>query len=109
MKKSFAETLKEIRFGELSEELNKEMSKVVLAVENTGKTGELTITLKLKPSGSGALEVIDIVKSKIPELAKDSSLFFISPEGNLVRNNPRQMDLEERAPIKLIEKEQAHG
>lgn len=109
MKRPFTETLKDIRFGELSEELNEAINKVVLAVEDTGKVGELTLTLKLKPSSSGAIEVIDTVKSKIPELPKDSSLFFITTEGNLVRNNPRQMELQERAPIKLVEKEQAHG
>lgn len=109
MKRPFTEILKDLRFGELSEQLNEEINKVVLAVENTGKVGELILTLKLKPSSSGAIEVIDSVKSKVPELQKDSSLFFVTTEGNLVRNNPRQMELQEKPVIKLVDKEQAHG
>lgn len=89
----FSDVLRDMRFGETLDEISTEFNKLVTAVESTGKAGELTFKVKLKPSSSGAIEVIDDIKSKIPQLAKGTSLFFATPEGNLVRNNPRQDDL----------------
>ena len=33
------------------------------------------------------------VKVKEPTLSRGTSLFFLTPEGNLTRRNPRQQDL----------------
>lgn len=87
------DVIRDIRFGELLDEFSDELNTVVTAVESTGKPGSITLTLKFKPSSSGAIEVTDDVKTKIPMLAKGSSLFFATPEGNLVRDNPRQKQL----------------
>lgn len=89
----FTDVMRDMRFGETLDEISEEFNKLVSAVENTGKQGELTFKVKLKPSSSGAIEVIDDITSKIPKLARGTSLFFATPEGNLVRNNPRQDDL----------------
>ena len=93
MSKPFDHTLRELRFGECLDELSAEMSKLVAAVGNTGKAGSVTLTIKLKPAGGGSVEVADDIKSKIPTLPKGSSIFFATPENNLVRNDPRQPDL----------------
>lgn len=89
----FTDVMRDMRFGETLDEISKKFNELVTAVESTGKQGELIFKVKLKPSSSGAIEVIDEIKSKVPELAKGSSLFFATPEGNLVRNNPRQDEL----------------
>lgn len=89
----FTDVMRDMRFGETLDEISEEFNKLVTAVESTGKQGELTFKVKLKPSSSGAIEVIDDISSKIPKLPKGTSLFFATPEGNLVRNNPRQDDL----------------
>lgn len=87
------DVLRDLRFGEALDEASDAFNALVQAVESTGKAGELTITLKLKPSTAGAIEVTDDIKAKVPKLAKGSSLFFATPEGNLVKNDPRQMSL----------------
>lgn len=94
MNRPFDHTLREIRFGECLDELTKEIGTLVAAVNNTGKAGSITLTIKLKPVGGGAIEVSDDIKAKIPLLPKGSSVFFATPENNLVRNDPRQPQLE---------------
>lgn len=93
MNRPFDHTLREIRFGECLDELTAEIGKLVAAVGDTGKAGQITLTIKLKPVGGGAIEVTDDIKAKIPTLPKGSSVFFATPENNLVRNDPRQPEL----------------
>ena len=92
MNRPFDHTLREIRFGECLDELTAELGKLVAAVSNTGKAGSLTLTIKMKPVGA-AIEITDDIKDKVPALSKGTSLFFATPENNLVRNDPRQPDL----------------
>lgn len=89
----FTDVIRDLRFGETLDEISAEFNNLVTAVEKTGKVGELTFKVKVKPSAAGAIEVIDDIKTKLPQLAKGTSLFFATPEGNLVRNNPRQDEL----------------
>lgn len=93
MTKPFDHTLREIRYGEALDELSVTMAELVSAVSNTQKTGSITLTIKLKPAGGGTIEVIDDIKAKIPTLPKGTSIFFATPDNNLVRNDPRQPDL----------------
>lgn len=108
----FTDVLRDMRFGETLDELSEEFNKLVAAVDNTGKAGSLTLTIKLKPSTAGAIEVLDDIKAKAPQLSKGSSLFFPTVECNLVRNDPRQAEIpglkEVAANTKPI-KEVAHG
>lgn len=89
----FTDVLRDMRFGETLDELSDEFNKLVNSVENTGRAGEMTLQIKLKPSTAGAIEVTDLIKVKLPAPLKGSSLFFATPEGNLVRNDPRQKEI----------------
>jgi len=89
----FTDVLRDMRFGETIEELGIEFNKLVQAVEDTGRGGEMTLSIKLKPSTAGAIELTDVVKVKLPPPQKGTSLFFATPEGNLVRNDPRQKEI----------------
>jgi hypothetical protein len=91
--RSILDVLRDQRYGELHDELSNAMNELVKSVENTQKAGSLTLTLKIKPSTAGALELSDEIKLKKPELPKGASLFFATPEGNLTRNDPRQQAL----------------
>lgn len=108
----FTDVLRDIRFGVALDELSEEFNRLVAAVDNTSKPGELTLTIKLKPSTAGAIELTDQIKTKLPQLPKGSSLFFPTVEGNLVRNDPRQQEipgLKEVPAVKQELKEVAHG
>jgi hypothetical protein len=103
---------REIRYGEFLDEASDKFNALVTAVESTGKAGSMTITIKLKPSAAGAIELTDEVKAKLPELARGTSLFFGTPEGNLQRNNPKQRELpnlQVATPVLQPIKDAAHG
>lgn len=91
--KPFTDTLNALRFGTLSEELTKELVALTQACIETHKAGEITLTLKLKPGKGGHLEVIDDIKVKKPRFERGSTIMFPTPEGNLMREDPRQGEL----------------
>lgn len=95
MQKPFHQTLIELRKGGLNEEATEELRKLVEAVENTGKSGKLTLTISIKPLSktSGALEVKASVSTTVPRDEDDSEVFFSTPERNLSRRDERQRDL----------------
>lgn len=48
---------------------------------------------RYKPDGNGQMTIKADVKTKEPALSRGTSLFFLTPEGNLTRRDPRQQDL----------------
>lgn len=90
----FVDTLREIEFGTLLDELAVVQKEVVDAVMETNKGGEITIKLTYKPEGQGQITIGADIKQKAPKLARGKSLFFVTPERNLSRQNPRQQELE---------------
>lgn len=95
----FIDTLREVEFGHLLDELSDAQKEVVDAVSSTNKAGTITITLSYKPEGSGQLTIKADIKKKVPTLARGTSLFFMTPEGNLQREDPRQQKL----PLKSVD------
>ncbi|MCY1282779.1 hypothetical protein D9M68_341840 [compost metagenome] len=89
----FIDTLREIEAGGLLDELTEVQHALVDAIRLTGKGGELTIKLAYKPDGSGQMTIKADVKAKEPALARGTSLFFLTPEGNLTRRDPRQQEM----------------
>lgn len=91
--KTFAQVLDTLRFGTLGDELTKELRKLTESCADTGRAGELTIKIKLKPGKGGQLEVIDDYSVKLPKPERGTTLMFATPDGNLTRNDPRQLEL----------------
>lgn len=90
--------LMDLRGGVTLSELDEQLSKLVNAVCDTGKKGELTLKLLVRPAGSSdtrALILEDQVKVKLPELARGSSIFFADERSRLTRQDPRQMQLDD--------------
>lgn len=107
--KQFADVLQDLRYGTLHDELSDKLQEVVNACIDTGKVGSITLSIKLKPGKSGELEIIDTVKAQIPELEKGTSIMWATPEGNLQRQDPRQMTIDglksigkEDRPLKTV-------
>lgn len=90
----FSTLLQNIEGGRFEEEVAEELKSLLDQISYTGKAGEMTIKVKIKPkAGHGAVEVTGEVKSKLPNPEKLASVFFITPEGNLSRRDPRQREM----------------
>ncbi|CAB4158500.1 hypothetical protein UFOVP703_14 [uncultured Caudovirales phage] len=89
------DTLRLLQGGLFLDQCSDLFANVVRSVDDTGKTGKLTITLDVKKV-SGAISVTAKVTDKAPEKAPDADLFYATVEGNLSRNNPNQRELELR-------------
>jgi hypothetical protein len=94
-RRPFTDTLRDLRAGAALEELAEHMQKLVLAVSEVGKAGKLTLTIDVKPveKVGGAVSVHDTIKVTMPNDKGDGTVFFVTPEGNLSRNHPRQTEL----------------
>lgn len=91
----FATTINQVGHGDLAGQASDSLEKLVKSVRETGKSGEVTLTLKIKPRGrdAGQVEVTGTVKvsAPIPDVAP--SMFFATDKGELLRDNPAQRQL----------------
>lgn len=88
------DTLAKLRQGELVDELTTAMQKLVSVCADTGKKGSLTLKITLQPGKAGQIEIHDELVVKEPKQEKGTSIMFATPEGNLVRDDPRQKKFE---------------
>jgi len=93
-------TLCELRSGRTIAELSDQLAEVIEAVRRTGKAGQLTLRLLVKPFSKGKtdeevqpLAIEDSISTKLPQLERGVTLFFSDADGGLERNDPRQMSL----------------
>jgi hypothetical protein len=90
----FTDTVVALRFGTLNDDLTKALNELVTVCADTGKVGELKLTIKLKPGKGGQIEVFDDITVKAPKEEKGSSIMFATPDGNLQREDPRQLNID---------------
>jgi hypothetical protein len=89
----FLDLLREHRNGLTHDELTEALQEVVAAVAEERKAGKLVLTINIKPHGDGAVMVMDDVKVTKPRPTKGGALFFVTPENNLARQDPKQPNL----------------
>lgn len=97
----FAEWLKEQRSGLAASELSEKLAELVEAVTTHGKTGTLTLRIKVAPAGKvgmGTVFVSDDITLKAPEGERPDSIFFVDGDFGLIRNDPRQLSLRDELP-----------
>lgn len=90
----FADWLRDQSKGKTHDELSEALRDLVSRVIDTGKKGSLTLIVNVEPmpnSDGSALIVKDEIKLKLPEFARDASLFFADEDFNLRRTDPRQL------------------
>jgi len=89
------DVLRDIRKGRPVEEATNALADVVKAVDETGKEGSVTITLKIRSSKHGGPEktIIAEVKSKKPIADIAPAVFFSDVDGDLHRVDPRQEEM----------------
>lgn len=87
--------LREIRKGRAVDLASQRFAELIQAVDDTGKGGELTITLKVKPEKGGGSQktIIPIVKVKMPEADLAEAVFFSDSQGDLHRSDPSQREM----------------
>lgn len=95
MRRPFFETLRDVRGGAVLDELAEQMQQLVHAVQVCNASGTLTLTLEVKPmkGSTEAVVVSDTIKAKAPQIKSSGTVMFPTPEGNLSRQHPRQIDL----------------
>jgi hypothetical protein len=103
----FQETILQINNGATVTELSAALEKLVAAVRAAGKSGSITLTLKVAPAAKGSTDVLMVesqVRTKLPEPDRGISIFYATAENRLVRNDPRQQQL----PLRVVDIEQSH-
>lgn len=103
----FMDTLRDLEHGELLEQLGIDQRKVLEAVKKTNCKGSLTLKLSYKPVAEGQITLTGEISTSLPKQSRAQTLFFITDEDNLSRDNPRQHKLPlrdaatpEKTPIK---------
>ena len=95
--RAFTDTLRELRNGQTLDDLSERLNELVRDVRATGKSGELTLSIKVAPASKGDTDTLmlnDTIKVKAPDLDRASTLFFATVENNLSRQHPRQVAMD---------------
>jgi hypothetical protein len=93
MPRPFHETLHHIHGGVLLDDAAAALAELVLAVDATGKAGTLTIAIMLRKTTARTMAATGKVTLKKPAEPEIETLFFPTPEGNLLTEDPVQMKL----------------
>lgn len=93
--KPITTTLALLHGGAFIDEASDKLAELVKMVDETGKSGTMTISIGLKKAG-GAMQLDATIKAKIPEPKPDATLLWPTVEGNLVLDNPAQQKLDLR-------------
>jgi hypothetical protein len=90
--REFASFLLQHAKGRSHDELTRSLAEVVRAVVDTDKPGAITFTVKIKPAGNveGMVKVEDSITTKVPQLDRPATMFFVSDEGELSLDHPNQ-------------------
>lgn len=94
-------TLVVLNRGNFIIEAGRELQELTDAIIDTNQEGELSIKLKVKPSGwkdgrCNELEIRPIVDIKKPKHEQGKSVFFVTADNKLVRDDPNQMTIDEQ-------------
>lgn len=108
--RTFQQFLAEQRGGKLHDELTEALRQVTESCQGTERKAKLILEITVEPfknATGGVVTITDEVKLKLPSIERDSSLFFVTPEGNLTRDMPQR----ELPGVRSVERqeEKAHG
>ena len=89
----FSAVLHELGEGSTESELGEAFWDLLQRVQDTGKAGTLTLTIKVQGDGRGRVQVLDEVKLRLPEYNRPQTSFFIDKHGNASRRDPNQPEI----------------
>jgi len=90
----FAEFITDLDGGRVNQQLGEELRHIAEEVERTGQVGELNVKFKIKREGNMCAVTIES-KNKVPKDPMHGSLFYFGADGELHREDPRQLKLRE--------------
>lgn len=102
---SFTRVISDVRDGQLLEQCSNEFAQLIESVQETGKSGAFTLTLKVRPNGERAVAISSAIKTSVPKPSIGEAMFF-TQDGNLFRRDPRQTDIEDELAKKRREAEE---
>lgn len=95
----FSKTLSQLNRGELDDELTEVISNVIKAVRETRKQGTVTVSLRismLNTRTENQIKITPAVTCKIPELDREESIVFSTADGDVLFDDPNQVQIELR-------------
>lgn len=92
---SFASFLVQTNKGRTEREASEQFQRLIEAVRETGKAGTFTLRIDVKPQANteGVVTVTERVAVKAPQLERPGSIFFITANAGLSRNDPNQRSI----------------
>jgi hypothetical protein len=92
MSGNFIHAVSTLKKGKLIDQLDRELSELILAVDQRNGSGELTLKIKVsRAKGAASAQIIKAqVDTKLPQFADNGDLMFPTPEGRITRDNPDQ-------------------
>lgn len=90
--RDFQDILTDLDEGHVHEELTRVLRDVVVGVRDAQQTGEVTLKLKIVPEGRQFI-VNAAVTSKIPTRKPGITMFFADENGELRKDDPKQIPL----------------
>lgn len=92
---SFAAFLVQTNKGRTERKASQEFQRLIAAVQETGKAGSFTLRVDIKPQANtdGVVTVTEAVSVKAPQLERPASIFFITDNSGLTRNDPNQRSI----------------
>jgi hypothetical protein len=97
MTTAFSVLLQDLRDGRTHDEMSQKFAALVKEVEASGRSGTLTLTIKVSPSSRSQpvdkIIVSPTVKLTPPKPESGEDFFWLTEDSELSRNHPRQTDL----------------
>jgi hypothetical protein len=91
---NFNQLIAELHQGRTADEATRALKEIVEAVQETGNKGELVLKIKIEHNqGLDVLEFNGAVSAKRPSATYPSYMLYTTPEGNLTRDDPKQMNM----------------
>ncbi len=78
--------------GRTRDELSEKLRDLILAVQDIGKPGSITLKVAAKRINDGQVELAAQVTTKLPDIPQ-ASIWFATGDGELTRDDPTQMAL----------------
>lgn len=92
----FSQQIAFLSKGAFDDEVTEELADLIKCVRETGKTGELTVKIKvskLNQRDENAVRLTPSVSTRTPKLAPYETIMFSTADGDLLRNDPHQQSL----------------